>query len=282
MTTGTAIFVVAMVYFIIVSPGFRKFAVFVAAVGAIGLAYTITQTTIKAHEERVAYAAQQQEEAQASRRGIEAVLLPDVPGISADVPGISPSTAIAVVGVPVFGGASLFMAALGLQKRRVRRAEEKAMKRERQERQREERLGREQELWQREQQRRQQAEALKQQRQQEARREQRSREEGPWASAHAHRRQQWRNDEERRERQRANETSPSKSNVAWWDVLGVDPLASLEEVKASYRTRIKKYHPDRVEGLGEEFIALAREKTRRLNQAYEEAKARAGTSLAGL
>ena len=71
------------------------------------------------------------------------------------------------------------------------------------------------------------------------------------------RRQQERNDEERSERQRADETGASKSNVAWWDVLGVDPSASLEEVKASYRTKIKKYHPDRVEGLGEEFIALA-------------------------
>ena len=206
----------------------------------------------------------------------------------ADVPGISPSTAIAVVGVPILGGVSLFMAALGLQKRRVRKAEEKAKvlqkQHDRQERQREEKLRREQdERWQREQQRRQHEEALKQQRQQqEARREERSREDGPGGSAHTHRRQQERNDEERSERQRADETGASKSNVAWWDVLGVDPSASLEEVKASYRTKIKKYHPDRVEGLGEEFIALAREKSRRLNLAYEEAKARAGISPAGV
>ena len=52
MTTGTAIFAVAMIYFTIVSPGFRKFAVFVFTVGA--LAYAITQATIKTHEERVA------------------------------------------------------------------------------------------------------------------------------------------------------------------------------------------------------------------------------------
>jgi DnaJ like chaperone protein len=46
----------------------------------------------------------------------------------------------------------------------------------------------------------------------------------------------------------------------------------LEELKASYRIKIKQYHPDRVAGLGEEFVVLARDKSQRLNQAYEEAK----------
>jgi DnaJ domain len=84
-------------------------------------------------------------------------------------------------------------------------------------------------------------------------------------------------DEDRRERERAKETSVSEDHAAWWDVLGVDPLASLEELKASYRTKIKQYHPDRVVGLGEEFVVLARDKSQRLNQAYEEAQTYART-----
>jgi DnaJ-domain-containing protein 1 len=133
------------------------------------------------------------------------------------------------------------------------------------------------EQWQREQQRRQQEEALRQQRhQQHARREERerrTREGGPWGDD-AHQQQQRHRHEDRQERGHAKRTSTAGDDSgAWWDVLGVKPQASLEEVKAAYRTRIKQYHPDRVAGLGEEIIQLAKDRSRRLNEAYEAAKA---------
>ncbi|MBI5017529.1 MAG: TerB family tellurite resistance protein [Deltaproteobacteria bacterium] len=52
-------------------------------------------------------------------------------------------------------------------------------------------------------------------------------------------------------------------------VLGVTPSASAEEIKSAYRDLAKKYHPDRVAHLGEEFRALAHDKFLHVQQAYE-------------
>lgn len=57
---------------------------------------------------------------------------------------------------------------------------------------------------------------------------------------------------------------------AWHDVLGVSPRASVDQINAAYRAKMLKCHPDRVAGLDEEFIALAEECARELNQAREE------------
>jgi DnaJ-class molecular chaperone len=35
----------------------------------------------------------------------------------------------------------------------------------------------------------------------------------------------------------------------WFEVLKVAPAASLEEIKAAYRSKIFSYHPDRVSSL---------------------------------
>lgn len=51
-------------------------------------------------------------------------------------------------------------------------------------------------------------------------------------------------------------------------VLGVAPEASQREIQEAYREQMKKYHPDRIEHLGEEFKIIADEKSKRLNQAY--------------
>ena len=50
--------------------------------------------------------------------------------------------------------------------------------------------------------------------------------------------------------------------------LGVDPDASLEDAKRAWRRHIKLYHPDNFHHLGEEFVALANQRTRQLNSAY--------------
>ncbi len=56
-----------------------------------------------------------------------------------------------------------------------------------------------------------------------------------------------------------------------FDVLGVSPTATLEEVKEAYRERIKQIHPDRVQGMSSAFTALAEAETKKLNVAYQEA-----------
>ena len=62
---------------------------------------------------------------------------------------------------------------------------------------------------------------------------------------------------------------PQDRRRPWYDVLKVPPTASADEVKAAYRRLIGQYHPDKVATLGAEFRALAEEKSKELNAAYE-------------
>jgi DnaJ like chaperone protein len=50
--------------------------------------------------------------------------------------------------------------------------------------------------------------------------------------------------------------------------LGLTPSASNDEIKTAYRTMARKYHPDRVNHLGDEFVKLATEKFQALHKAY--------------
>lgn len=57
-----------------------------------------------------------------------------------------------------------------------------------------------------------------------------------------------------------------------YKILEISPDASDEEVKKAYRTLAKKYHPDRVNHLGEEMRKAAEEKFTKLGQAYDNIK----------
>ena len=61
-------------------------------------------------------------------------------------------------------------------------------------------------------------------------------------------------------------------------MLGVDPTATLVEIRASFRKKVQQYHPDLVANLGPEIVELAERHTKEINRAFEEAKrqARAG------
>jgi DnaJ like chaperone protein len=52
-------------------------------------------------------------------------------------------------------------------------------------------------------------------------------------------------------------------------LFGLSVTATLDEIKAAYRLRMKQYHPDRYADRGEEWRKWAEEKTKALNAAYE-------------
>lgn len=56
-----------------------------------------------------------------------------------------------------------------------------------------------------------------------------------------------------------------------YDVLGVEPSISDENLKAQYRKLIAENHPDKLlaRGVPEEFIAIATEKVATINEAYD-------------
>jgi DnaJ domain len=59
-----------------------------------------------------------------------------------------------------------------------------------------------------------------------------------------------------------------------FEILGLKPGASTDEIKAAYRDAIKQYHPDYVASLGVELREVAERKTKELNAAYREALSR--------
>jgi DnaJ-domain-containing protein 1 len=53
-----------------------------------------------------------------------------------------------------------------------------------------------------------------------------------------------------------------------WEVLGLQYGATADEITRAYRTQLKRYHPDRVVGLGEELQRMAHERTIAIQRAY--------------
>jgi len=53
-----------------------------------------------------------------------------------------------------------------------------------------------------------------------------------------------------------------------YKILGVSQNATVEEIKAAYKTLIKQYHPDKIEDMGDEIKSVARKKTQEINSAY--------------
>jgi len=67
-----------------------------------------------------------------------------------------------------------------------------------------------------------------------------------------------------------------KDPKAAYAILEVEENASEEEIKKSFRRMAKKYHPDRVRGLGEAHEKAASEKFIRVQEAYEQVKKERG------
>ena len=63
-----------------------------------------------------------------------------------------------------------------------------------------------------------------------------------------------------------------RDTKADYTILEIEPTATDDEVKQAYRTMAKKYHPDMVSYLGEDFQIAAKEKFQKVNEAYENIK----------
>ena len=72
------------------------------------------------------------------------------------------------------------------------------------------------------------------------------------------------------ENQQRAQTEPRFSRRDPCDILGVPRGASQDEIRRAYRKLVVKYHPDKVEHLGDEFKVLAENKFKQIQEAYQE------------
>lgn len=64
---------------------------------------------------------------------------------------------------------------------------------------------------------------------------------------------------------------PKEAHEENYEILGVTPKATADEIKSAYRALIREHHPDKLvaQGMPPEFIAMATEKMKRINVAYD-------------
>ena len=75
------------------------------------------------------------------------------------------------------------------------------------------------------------------------------------------------------DKESAGSTFHGRTSEAFKDpytILGIRRSASLEEIKQAFRLLANKYHPDKVEHLGDEFKALAEQRFKEIEAAYRE------------
>lgn len=75
---------------------------------------------------------------------------------------------------------------------------------------------------------------------------------------------------------RYSRSTSSSSYKDPYKVLGITSTATDDEVKKAYRRLAMKYHPDKVEGMGEEIKKNAENQFREINEAYEQIKTARG------
>jgi uncharacterized membrane protein YkvA (DUF1232 family) len=72
------------------------------------------------------------------------------------------------------------------------------------------------------------------------------------------------------EDQKRAQTDKRSSKFNPYEVLGVQRGASIDDIKRAYRKLAAKYHPDKVDHLGDEFRVLAEQKFKDIQEAYQE------------
>ena len=68
-------------------------------------------------------------------------------------------------------------------------------------------------------------------------------------------------------------TGPVTQGEAY-ELLGVSPGCTNEELAAAYRRKISQWHPDKLETMADELKAFATRRTARINEAYDRLKQR--------
>ena len=88
----------------------------------------------------------------------------------------------------------------------------------------------------------------------------------------APRQQQPKRDRVAAERRQHREGAAKRSKeTGWWTDLGVSADASMKEIRRSYLSKIKEFHPDRVAWLAPELLEASERRAKTLNAAYTEA-----------
>ncbi|HRF60771.1 MAG TPA: DUF4236 domain-containing protein [Fimbriimonadaceae bacterium] len=67
-------------------------------------------------------------------------------------------------------------------------------------------------------------------------------------------------------------TSSYGNDVSWYQVLGIDPTCTNEQLRAAFRKKIAENHPDLVARLDPEFQRLAQQRTQAILAAYDQAR----------
>lgn len=63
---------------------------------------------------------------------------------------------------------------------------------------------------------------------------------------------------------------PAEKRRDPYEVLGLTPAASDSDLKSAYRKLVKKYHPDALQGMGDDVVKQAEATFRQIQEAYEE------------
>lgn len=64
----------------------------------------------------------------------------------------------------------------------------------------------------------------------------------------------------------------------WHDILEIPPSASELQIRDAYKRLISKYHPDKVDNLGQELKDLAARKSQEITAAYQQGMRERGAS----
>ena len=72
------------------------------------------------------------------------------------------------------------------------------------------------------------------------------------------------------ENRQGDQTKTQFSQRDPYEILGVNRHASASEIKDAYRKLANKYHPDKVNHLGDEFKSLAEKRFKEIQEAYEQ------------
>jgi DnaJ-domain-containing protein 1 len=69
--------------------------------------------------------------------------------------------------------------------------------------------------------------------------------------------------------EKSRTTKQTVENLDAYTVLEVTENASLDEIEQAYRKKISEYHPDKVANAAPELQALAEQRAREINAAYD-------------